>query len=167
MALKQLREAPNLHKTRSAQPLQNEKYSVESLAPASTILKVEKCEFHQGTISFLGYVISPRGFKMDYSKVRAVTEWPELMTVKELQRFLGFTNFYRRFIQNYSSIATPLTSLLKSQPKRLKWSKQARAVFIHLKKSFTTAPVLRHLDPDHPFIVEDRGHPLSETPGKV
>lgn len=85
---------PNLHKTRSAQRLQHETYSGESLAPASTILKVEKCEFHQDTILFLGFVLSPRGFEMDYSKVRAVTEWPEPMTVKELQRFLGFANFY-------------------------------------------------------------------------
>ncbi len=54
---------------------------------------------------------------MDTGKVDAVMEWPRPTTVKELQRFLGFANFYRRFIRNYSSIAAPLTSLLKGKPK--------------------------------------------------
>ncbi|KAK3560881.1 hypothetical protein QTP86_022913 [Hemibagrus guttatus] len=90
-------------------------------------VKLEKCEFHQTTVTFLGYVISRRGVQMDAVEVRAVTDWPAPTTVRELQRFLGFANFYRRFIQNYSS---------------------------QLKDCFTTAPILRHLDPDLPFVVE-------------
>ncbi len=73
-------------------------------------------------------------------------------TVKELQRFLGFAHFYRRFIRNYSSIAAPLTSLLKGKPKKLSWT--AQVAFETLKTSFTTAPILKHLDPDSTFIVE-------------
>ncbi|KAK3538189.1 hypothetical protein QTP70_032943, partial [Hemibagrus guttatus] len=69
---------------------------------------------------------------MDLSKVHAVTEWPEPTTVKELQRFLGFANFYRRFIKNYSMVATLLTSLLKGKPKRLTWNELAREAFIRL-----------------------------------
>ncbi|KAK3560586.1 hypothetical protein QTP86_010921 [Hemibagrus guttatus] len=76
-------------------------------------MKPEKCEFHRTTITFLGYVISRQGVEMDLTKVRAVTGWPNPTTIKELQRFLGFTNFYWRFIQNYSSVAGPLTSLLR------------------------------------------------------
>ncbi|KAK3513083.1 hypothetical protein QTP70_000980 [Hemibagrus guttatus] len=75
-------------------------------------VKQEKCEFHRTTITFLGYVISRQGVEMDLTKVQVVTEWPNSTTVKELQRFLGFANFYRRFIRNYSSMAGPLTSLL-------------------------------------------------------
>lgn len=74
--------------------------------------KVQKCEFHQTRIAFLGYVISAEGVIMDNSKVRAVVNWPRPSTVKELQRFLGFANFYRRFIRNFSITAAPLTSLL-------------------------------------------------------
>ncbi|KAK3511976.1 hypothetical protein QTP70_027657 [Hemibagrus guttatus] len=72
----------------------------------------------------------------------------------ELQRFLGFAYFYWRFICNYSSVAGPLTSLLKGKPKRLTWTDQARAAFQQLKICFTTAPILRHPDPDRPFVVE-------------
>ncbi|KAK3524394.1 hypothetical protein QTP70_027998 [Hemibagrus guttatus] len=56
-------------------------------------VKPEKCEFHQTTMSFLGYVITRQGVEMDVAKVQAFTEWPSPSTVKELQRFLGFANF--------------------------------------------------------------------------
>lgn len=91
---------------------------------------------------------------MDSDKVRMVTDWPELMTVKELQQFLEFTNFYHQLIQNYSSIGNPLTYLLQAKPRQLQWSKQSRTAFTQLKKSFTTAPILRHTDPSRPFIME-------------
>ncbi len=76
-------------------------------------VKAEKCEFHQTNTSFLGYVISQDGVSMDDKKVQAVLDWPQPQTVKELQRFLGFANFYRRFIRNFSSIASPLTAMTK------------------------------------------------------
>ncbi|KAK3541973.1 hypothetical protein QTP86_009237 [Hemibagrus guttatus] len=91
---------------------------------------------------------------MDISEVRAVMDWPEPTTAKELQRFLGFANFYRQFIRNYSSITNPLTSLLRGKPKRLQWSKQAWTAFAQFKKSFITEPILRHPDSSCPFIVE-------------
>ncbi|KAK3513487.1 hypothetical protein QTP70_015506, partial [Hemibagrus guttatus] len=117
-------------------------------------VKLEKCEFSRTTVTFLGYVISPRGVEMDTNKVRAVSEWPALATIKELQRFLGFANFYRRFIRSYSSVAAPLTSLLRGKPKKLSWTDQARAAFQRLKDCFTTGPILCHPDPDRPFVVE-------------
>ncbi|KAK3509245.1 hypothetical protein QTP70_025600 [Hemibagrus guttatus] len=117
-------------------------------------VKLEKCEFHRTTVTFLGYVISPRGVEMDTNKVRAVSEWPAPATIKELQRFLGFANFYWRFIRSYSSVAAPLTSLLRWKPKKLNWMDQARAAFQQLKDCFTMAPILCHSDPDRPFVVE-------------
>ncbi|KAK3529848.1 hypothetical protein QTP86_007258 [Hemibagrus guttatus] len=80
-------------------------------------VKLEKCEFHRSMVTFLGYVISHQGVEMDVVKVQAVMEWPAPSTVRELQRFLGFANFYRQFIWNYSSVAGPLTSLLGGSPK--------------------------------------------------
>ncbi|KAK3569939.1 hypothetical protein QTP86_007474 [Hemibagrus guttatus] len=93
---------------------------------------------------------------MDGVKVRSVTDWPAPTTIRELQRFLGFANFYRRFIRNYSLVAGLLTSLrgLRGKPKRLAWTDQARAAFRQLKDCFTSAPILRHPDPDLPFVVE-------------
>ncbi|KAK3548239.1 hypothetical protein QTP70_005825 [Hemibagrus guttatus] len=117
-------------------------------------VKLEKCEFHWTTVTFLGYVISRQGVEMDAFKVRVVTEWPALTMVRELQHFLGFANFYRRFIRNYSSVAGPLMSLLRGKPKRLAWTEQAWAAFQQLKDCFTMAPILRHPDPDLPFVVE-------------
>ncbi|KAK3561610.1 hypothetical protein QTP86_010683 [Hemibagrus guttatus] len=117
-------------------------------------VKLENCEFHRYTVTFLGYVISRQGVEMDVVKVRAVTEWPVPTTVRELQHFLGFANFYRRFIRNYSLVAGPLTSLLRGKPKKLTWTDQARMAFQQLKNCFTMAPILRHPDPDLPFMVE-------------
>ncbi|KAL0167357.1 hypothetical protein M9458_039201, partial [Cirrhinus mrigala] len=91
---------------------------------------------------------------MDNSKVEAITTWPTPTTVKDLQRFLGFANFYRRFINNYSLITCPLTSLLKGKPKRLTWTTSAEHAFRDLKTAFTTAPILCHPNPDLPFLVE-------------
>ncbi|KAL0168429.1 hypothetical protein M9458_036651, partial [Cirrhinus mrigala] len=116
--------------------------------------KAEKCEFHQTSISFLGYIISQEGVAMDESKVRAVTQWPQPQTLKELQRFLGFANFYRRFIRGYSVIAAPLTSMTRQSSQFLKWTPAALQAFADLKSQFTTAPILHHPDPFLPFIVE-------------
>lgn len=77
---------------------------------------------------------------MDASKVKTVANWPEPTTIKVLQRLLWFANFYCQFICGYSSIASPLTSLLWGNPRCLHWIEQARATFTHLKACFTTGP---------------------------
>ncbi|KAK3528664.1 hypothetical protein QTP70_007203 [Hemibagrus guttatus] len=114
-------------------------------------VKAEKCEFYKDSITFLGYVISQRGVEMDYSKVKAAMDWPEPTSIKELQWVL---RFYCRFIHSYSSIASPQTSLLQGKPRQLQWTQQACVVFLQLKKSFTSAPILRHPEPSLPFIIE-------------
>ncbi len=116
--------------------------------------KLEKCEFHTTSVAFLGYVISQEGVAMDESKVHAVLNWPLPSTIKELQRFLGFANFYRRFIRGFSSIAAPLTNMTKKGSRRLQWTAEAHKAFDQLKRQFTTAPILHHPDPNSPFVVE-------------
>ncbi|KAL0194856.1 hypothetical protein M9458_008428, partial [Cirrhinus mrigala] len=117
-------------------------------------LKAEKCSFHQRSVQFLGYIIDHHGVRMDEGKVEAVVSWSKPNSIKELQRFLGFVNFYRRFIKGYSHITNPLTNLLKGHPKTLNWTTEATTAFETLKKAFTQAPLLTHPDPDLPFIVE-------------
>ncbi|KAI4874604.1 hypothetical protein NFI96_006457, partial [Prochilodus magdalenae] len=117
-------------------------------------VKGKKCEFHLGSVSFLGYVISPEGVVMDDRIVDAVANWPAPRSIRELQHFLGFANFYRRFIRNFSSVAAPLTALLKGGAKRLVWNPLAENAFNELKIRFTTAPLLTHPDPSRPFVVE-------------
>ncbi len=91
---------------------------------------------------------------MDNAKVKAVLDWPTSKTVKELQRFLGFANFYRRLIRDFSTVAAPITALLKGKPNKLVWKEAATSVFNRLKSRFTAAPIIKHPDPKLPFIVE-------------
>lgn len=91
---------------------------------------------------------------MDDRKTKAITSWPTPQSVKELQRFLGFANFYRRFINQYSMLTAPLTSLLKGKPKTLLWNSEAEHAFQSLKTAFTSAPLLHHPNPERAFIVE-------------
>ncbi|XP_030634258.1 receptor-type tyrosine-protein phosphatase gamma [Chanos chanos] len=136
------------------QHIQHVQQVLQRLREHHLFAKAEKCEFHQVTIPFLGYVLGPDGVRMDDSKVSAVRNWPEPRTVKELQRFMGFANFYRRFIRNFSSEAAPLTAMIRKATKTLHWNDSTRTTFQHLKELFTTAPVLKQPDPALPFVVE-------------
>ena len=90
---------------------------------------------------------------MDPEKVSAVMDWPVPKTVKQVQAFLGFANFYRRFIRNFAMITVPLTSLTKKSTE-WHWGEDEQASFDLLKKAFTTAPVLRIPDDVNPYRVE-------------
>lgn len=117
-------------------------------------LTLEKYEFHKTTIQFLGYIISPDGIQMDQGKVQAIRNWPRPQTVKELQHFLGFANFYHRFIQHFSHLTASLTSLLRKKHKSLSWNPKALMSFENLKQVFCTAPIFTHPDHHLPFVVE-------------
>ena len=116
-------------------------------------LKPEKCEWHSETVEYLGYILSPSGLSMARDKIQTVLDWPEPRKVKDNQSFLGFANFYRRFIQGYSDIVVPLTRLTR---KGVPWnfSDDCRKSFLRLKDAFTSAPVLVHWAPDAPITVE-------------
>jgi len=71
---------------------------LERVKETGLTLKASKCEFHTTEIEYLGYVISPQGLRMDEEKIRTIKEWKEPMNIKGIQSFLGFANFYQRFI---------------------------------------------------------------------
>ena len=75
--------------------------------------KGEKCVFHTDSIEYLGHIIGLGGLWMDLGKVKIIQDWPEPKNVKDIQSFLGFANFYRRYIHNYSNIVVPLTCLTR------------------------------------------------------
>jgi len=75
--------------------------------------KPEKCEFHSDSVEYLGYHLSPEGLAMSPDKIQTISDWPEPRKVKDIQSFLGFANFYCRFIFNYSDIVVPLTRLTR------------------------------------------------------
>lgn len=91
-------------------------------------VKAEKCEFHVSTVPFLGFIVSSDNIQMDPAKVSAVAKWPTPTSRKQVQRFLGFANFYRWFIRNFSSVAAPLHALT-SPNIRFWWLTQADAAF--------------------------------------
>ena len=102
-----------------------------------------KCMFHQRQVEFLGFVLSPEGIKMDMKKVQTIQDWPIPRHVKDVQAFLGFANFYRRFIKGYSELTSPLTRLTrKNEP--WSWFPSCQTSFETLKLAFTSAPILVH-----------------------
>jgi len=102
----------------------------------------EKCVWKTQEVEFLGYIIGQEGIKMSQEKVEAVLSWQRPNSLTEVQSFLGFANFYRRFIQDYSRVARPLTELTKKEAgKEWTWNPEAETAFKELKQRFTTAPV--------------------------
>ena len=115
--------------------------------------QARKCEWHRDSVEFLGYIMSSEGLTMANNKIRAILDWPKPRKVKDVQLFLGFANFYWRFIHNYSEITVPLTRLTR---KGLTWdfNEDCRMTFKTLKEAFTQVPVLAHWKPDQHMIVE-------------
>ena len=115
--------------------------------------KLSKCEFSITTCEYLGYILSSDGLKMSSEKVQAIQDWPVPRKVKDIQSFLGFCNFYRRFIPSYSNITIPLTRLTRSKVK-WNWSEAAQKAFDTLKEAFGKPSILHHWEPNRQITVE-------------
>lgn len=115
-------------------------------------VKMEKCEFAQQEIRFLGHVISKGHCKMDRRKVQAILDWTPPTKVSELRSFLGLANYYRKFIHNYSKKAAPLTELLKKEH-NWQWDAGCQEAFEKLKVAVASEPVLRLPNFELPFEV--------------
>ncbi|XP_075449288.1 uncharacterized protein LOC142490754 [Ascaphus truei] len=113
-----------------------------------------RCQFHQTVTSFPDYIISNTGMAMDPAKVKAIIDWPRPTALKAIQRFPGFANYYRRFIQNFSFVIAPITALTQKGTDPALWSPAATHAFEKLKTAFVSAPVLVHPDPGLPFTLE-------------
>lgn len=115
-------------------------------------LQPDKCEFLRKEVSYLGHVITDKGVKPNPEKLRAVHEFPIPKTPKDVKSFLGFVSYYRRFISDFSSIAKPLTNLLKKNVEFV-WSNEHQLSFETLKNKLTTAPLLSYPDFSKPFLL--------------
>lgn len=117
--------------------------------------KPSKCSFYQERVEFLGFIIDQEGITMDPKRVESIQSWPAPESTHDIQVFLGFANFYRRFIEGYSRITTPITALLQGcGAGPFQWTTAAAEAFDILKKAFASAKVLRYWNPDRPTRVE-------------
>ena len=126
---------------------------VTRLRDAGLQIDIKKCEFEAQETKYLGLVVTTDGIKMDPAKVQAILDWKTPTTVKCLQRFLGFANFYRRFIQGFSVLRKPLDALLKKEVKWT-WDQDKETAFKDLKRAFASAPVLALFDYDKKTVLE-------------
>jgi len=110
-------------------------------------VKPEKYRWKVREVEFLGVVIGPRGIEMQKEKVEGVLNWPAPKNVKEVQKFLGLANYYRRFIKDFAKISALLHVLVRKEQK-WKWEKEQEEVCRRLKEVFTTEPVLAIPDID-------------------
>ena len=128
----------------------------EALRKYDLRLQLRKCSFGRSEVTFLGHNVSRDGIKPEPAKVAAVKDWPLPRNLKEIRSFLGFTNYYRRFVRNYSAIAAPLINLTKtSSPTCGTMTPAAAKAFDHLKTRLTSAPtlILPRLDDRSEFVI--------------
>jgi len=116
-------------------------------------MKAEKYKFHSDSVKYLGYVLSLSGLTMSNTKVKTIQKWPEPKKVKNIQSFLGFANFYKHFIFNYSDIVILLTHLTR---KNTPWNfdDNCKIAFNTLKQAFTSTPILTYWVPDAQLVVK-------------
>jgi hypothetical protein len=130
--------------------------------------KPKKCEFEKEEMEYLGLIIKEGKLSMDPTKLSGIRDWPVPKSVKDVRSFLGFGNFYRKFIRGFADLARPLNELLKKDTK-FEWTQEHQETFDLLKKRFTEEPVLMMPDHSKPFQIECdaskyatvRGHPVS------
>lgn len=134
---------------------------MERLRQAELYANPKKCSFFQEEIEFLGYLVNQKGIRMDPKRVETIAKWTPPQSYHDIQVFLGFCNFYRRFIHGFSRMAKPIQDLLRGMKRGRKpgligrdWQEAQQKAFEKLIKCFTTAPILRHYDPKSPLRLE-------------
>ncbi|KAL5505541.1 hypothetical protein EMCRGX_G006991 [Ephydatia muelleri] len=115
---------------------------LQRIKNAGLRLKVSKCRFAQAKVQYLGHVVSAQGVEPDPAKIQAVATYPVPRNVKELRQFLGLSNYYRRFVQDYSRIAGPLFKLTQKSVRQYNWNECCTEAFQELKRRLTNPPIL-------------------------
>src|SRR3954468_15507812 len=120
---------------------QHLRLSLQTLRENQLYAKLSKCDFWLHKVQFLGHIVSGEGISVDPEKVEAVSNWEQPKTVSDIRSFLGLVGYYRRFIQDFSRIAAPMTNLTKKDVPFI-WTEKCESAFQELKKRLTSAPVL-------------------------
>ena len=128
---------------------------LEMLRSEKLYAKFSKCEFWIRRVEFLGHIVSEEGIHVDPSKIKAIENWSAPKTPTEIRQFLGLAGYYRRFIQNFSRIAKPLTTLTQ-KGMDFDWEENKEKAFQTLKRGLCTAPILSLLEGIKEFRVSWR-----------
>ena len=142
--------------------LQRLRHVFEKLRQHKLKLNAEKCQFFSTRVKFCGHIISEEGIGTDPDKISKIADWPAPQSVQQLREFLGFCNYYRRFVKDFSKTAKPLNELLGGTPRRKtrkkdqvtvewRWEEAQQAAFDTLKEHLTSPPVLGYARYDQPF----------------
>ena len=128
----------------------------EKLSKAGLKLKPSKCEFFKEKITYLGHIVSKNGIETDPKKIASVKHWPRPKTVTQVRKFLGFTNYHRKFLHQYAQIARPLNQLIsgdnaKKKRTRIVWSDDCESAFLKLKELCSDTPCLAYPDYEKSF----------------
>ena len=114
--------------------------------------KFSKCDFYKPQIQYLGHIIFEIGIVVDLKNIRAIKDWPTPTSVTDIRSFLGLDGYYQKFIENFSRISCPMTTLYKKASKFL-WIAKCEESFQKLKQLLMTTPMLWIVDPDVHFVV--------------
>ena len=133
--------------------LQNLSVVLQRLKEANLRLKPAKCSFCKTKVSYLGHIVSRQGVATDPEKTNKVSNWPILTTISDIQRFLELASYYRRFVKNYATIASPLHKLTE-RGRQFNWTSDCTTAFASLKQKLTNAPILAFPDFTQPFLLD-------------
>jgi hypothetical protein len=114
--------------------------------------KLSKCSFYQKKINYLGHIISEDGITVDPGNIESIREWLVPNNVIEVRSFMGLVGYYKIFIEVFSNISHPITSIQKKDVK-VHWTLDCEKSSQHLKQLLTSAPILRITNPNKDFIV--------------
>jgi transposase InsO family protein len=141
---------------------------LERLRQAQLFVNLDKSRFHERQCEYLGYLVTPEGIKLDEKRVKTIQDWPEPKTVREIRMFIGFLNYYRRFVKGFSRIAAPLHAFTRKEPGQARKGQalrneesrfldigpEGRRAVQELKDLFVSVPILVHYEPGRPTRVE-------------
>eukprot|EP00253_Pinus_taeda_P010631 PITA_10631 len=125
---------------------------LQTLREHQLYAKFSKCDFFKEEIQYLGHVISKDGIAVDPEKIKAIMDWPIPKAVTDVRSFMGLAGYYRRFVEGFSKVAFPITSLQK-KGKLFHWTPNCQKSFEQLKHLLTTAPVLSIADPNKDYVM--------------
>ncbi|KAJ8385322.1 hypothetical protein AAFF_G00190380 [Aldrovandia affinis] len=133
--------------------LRNLREVFATIRQAGLRLNPKKCQLFRRETAFLGHIVSADGIATDPAKIAAVRDWPPPTNVSDLRSFLGLVSYYRKYVQDFATIARPLHCLTdRGQP--YVWDDPCAQAFNVLQTALITAPVLAYPDANRPFILD-------------